>query len=285
MQEFSRQKTCPVIRQKRNCVLFSEYKQKAKEDLSSLCGVFDLQQVIYLPISNETDIFYKSRNKGMLLFWNETVSKRGSSEIATCISHVLEYYSTKGIKSFYLYADGCAGQNKNSVIAAMLLHSLSQFPSIDEISLRFFETHHGQSEGDAARSATNRAITTAGNLFVPSQLYPIMRLARRKQPYIVILMSYNDFKDFKMLSKDMRILSFRSSEKGSNINWTNVMEVMVKQSSPYTLLELSQLNIEVLKISKKKYKDLMSLCQGTNPVVRLKEYQQFFLSLPHFEEG
>nr|CAH7766282.1 unnamed protein product [Callosobruchus chinensis] len=248
----------------------------------------------------------------MLLFWNETVSKRGSSEIATCISHVLEYYSTKGIQSFYLYADGCAGQNKNSVIAAMLLHSLSQFPSIDEISLRFFETHHGQSEGDAARSATNRAITTAGNLFVPSQLYPIMRLARRKQPYIVILMSYNDFKDFKMLSKDMRILSVRSSENGSNINWTNVMEVMVKQSSPYTRtlffknshldadyysivlkrlkvslseLELSQLNIQVLKMGKKKYKDLMSLCQGTNPVVRLKEHQQFFLSLPHFEEG
>nr|CAI5860462.1 unnamed protein product [Callosobruchus analis] len=108
-------------------VLKSECKQKAKEDSSSLCGVFDLHQVIYLPISNEGDIFYKSRlaaysftfyniatKKCVCFVWNETVSKRGSSEVATCISHVLEYYSTKGIKSFYLYADGCAGQNKNS---------------------------------------------------------------------------------------------------------------------------------------------------------------------------
>lgn len=132
-------------------VLKSEYKQKANEDSSSVCGVFDLQQVIYVPIASESAIFYNTRlatynfkfyniaTKSCLCYvWNESVSKRGFSEVATCISQVLEHYSKKGVNKFYLFADGCSGQNKNSVMASKLLHSVSKFSNIEKISLRFF---------------------------------------------------------------------------------------------------------------------------------------------------
>ena len=57
--------------------------------------------------------------------------------------------------------------------------------SAQEISLRFFESFHGQCEGDSVHSAINTTIERTGDLFVPSQLSPIFALARCKRPYKV----------------------------------------------------------------------------------------------------
>lgn len=119
-------------------------------------------------------------------------------------------------------------------------------------------------------------------------------------------MKFSDFLDFKSLSKELRILKVRKSESGCNINWTNMVEVMVKKSSPETIffktshltptydciklvrntrssrdMEVTSLNKKPVKITNTKYKDLMSLCTGKTPVVRLPEYQEFFKNLPH----
>lgn len=62
------------------------------------CASFDLQQVIYLPQSNESAIFYKRRlaNYNFTIYdlnskectcnlWHEAISKRGASEISTAV--------------------------------------------------------------------------------------------------------------------------------------------------------------------------------------------------------
>nr|CAH7748739.1 unnamed protein product [Callosobruchus chinensis] len=199
-------------------------KAKAQEDSSFLSAVFDLQQVIFLPVSNESAIFYKSRlstfnftfydlaTKDCLCFtWDEINSKRGSAEIATCVFKAIEEYSQRGIKIIHLYCDGCYGQNKNSVVASMLLYTLSKFPKIEEICLRFFETNH-------ERMREIRPIVPSVTLYLtPNQLYPVIRFARSKQPYIVNAMDYKDFLDLKTFSKQLRILSIRESESGKNI--------------------------------------------------------------------
>lgn len=275
-------------------------------------------QVIYVPISKEGGLFYRSRlatfnftfydicSKDCFCFaWHEACSKRGASEIATCVFKVLENYNSKKKKIVSLYSDGCFGQNKNTVMASMLLYSVTNLSSLEEISLRFFEPNHGQSEGDSAHSAINYAVSNAGDIFEPSQLHPIFRLARRKHPYDVTPMMYRDFLDFKSLSKALRILSIRVSEAGKKVNWTDIMEVKVIKSSPrkiyfkcshldctYDSIELKRgisvcnrlvahLNESPTKITKKKYDDLIALCSGENPVVRLPEYKEFYRSLPH----
>lgn len=218
-------------------------KEIAKGDEKFLCAVFDLQQVIYLPISKENAIYYKSRlsnfnltfynigNKDCFCFpWYESLSKRGSSEIATCVFKALEHYAKKGITEISLYSDGCYGQNKNSIVAAMILYTVSTFDHVKRISLRFFESNHGQNEGDSAHSAIHTAISGSGDIFEPSQLHPIFRLARRRQPYLVKPMNYSDFIDFKKLSQDLRILSVRVSEGGHNVKWTEIKEFMVTKS-------------------------------------------------------
>lgn len=102
-----------------------------------LCATFDLQQVIYLPISKESAIFYKRRlsNFNLTFYnistkdcfcytWHEGISRRGSSEISTCVYRALQHYDSKGTKIVSLFADGCSGQNKNTIIATMLLYAV-----------------------------------------------------------------------------------------------------------------------------------------------------------------
>lgn len=218
-------------------------KSEAQENSYILCAVFDLRQVIYIPISKESAIFYKSRlstfnftfyniaNKECNCFvWDETAGRRGSSEIATCIFKTLKQYSEKQIVRANLFADGCYGQNKNSIVAAMLLYAVKKFSALTEITLSYFETNHGQNEGDSAHSAISKAISAVGSIFMPSQLHPVIRLARKKSPYNVIPMTYKDFKDFKSLSKELRILSIKESESGRRLKWTDIKEIQVRKN-------------------------------------------------------
>lgn len=117
-------------------------------------------------------------------------------------------------------------------------------------------------------------------------------------------MNYTDFKAFKLLSKELRVLSVRETDNGKNIKWPNIMEIMVNRNEPkkiflktshvqdeydsitlkrfrYCDLTVSSLNSEPPKIAKNKYEDLVALCSGLTPVIRQPEFQQFYLSLPH----
>jgi hypothetical protein len=247
-------------------------KKLAENDNTHLAAVFDLQQVIYLPISNENALFYKNRlsnynltiynlgNKDCFCYmWHEAASKRGSSEISTAVYHALQHYDEKGIKTVTLFSDGTWGQNKNTIVASMLLYAVNRAKNIHDISLRYFEVNHGQSEGDSCHSTISGALERAGDVMVPAQLYTICKLARLKQPYLVFPLQYSDFLDFKKLSKEMRIVTQNNEAKRKKlqktvdsgesvekineeknketeaVNWTQVMEFKVTKSSPNSI--------------------------------------------------
>ena len=299
-----------VIELKNSC------KNEAMESETTVCASIDLQQAIYLPISNESKIFYRRRlsiynltvydigTKDCHCFtWDETQSKRGSSEISTSVYRALKLYDDKGIKKAYHSSDGCSGQNKNSITPAMMLYTVTHSVNLEEISLRFFETNHGQNEGDSAHSAIGHALKNAGNVFLPSQVTTVMSLARPSKPYIVTQMQGEDFVDFKTLSKDLRIIDAGRDE---GFTWNSIMELKVLKSEPnkmfyktshlqntynvYSLKRittsienctLKKLNEGAINISKQKYDDLVSLCSGPIPVVKLENHKMFYHSLPH----
>lgn len=293
---------------------------EAKENANIFCGSFDLQQVIYLPISNDGAVFYK-RRLGVYNFtiydivsrdcfcytWCEADSKRGASEISSAVYLLLsKNYDKRGYELVRLFADGCSGQNKNTVMASTLLYIINNSRHIKEISLKFFAPNHGQNEGDSAHSAISYALKHAGEIFIPSQLYPVFRLARRKQPYEVHPLKFKDFFNFKKLSQDLRILSIRKDDLGEDINWTEMVEFKVMKSQPlkcffknshlesnyrsitlkrqvsdFFKMTICPLNVAPPKISKLKYDDLIGLCKGEKPVIRLPEHNQYYYSLPH----
>lgn len=298
-----------------------KWKEEAQQNNSLLCGSFDLQQVIYLPASNESAIFYKSRlatynltfyniaNRDCFCWsWHEGLSRRSSSEIATAVYKTLQHYDSKCVTLVSLFSDGCRGQNKNSVVDAMLLYAVVNSSSIAEISLRYFESFHGQNEGDSAHRAISSAVAHSGNVYIPSQLHPIFRLARSKQPYIVCPLQTQDFLDFKAFSKGTKILFVRTTDSGNQVKCSEIMELKVKKTHPTKIFfkvshtqdecdtitlklrkqqkitqhKLNNLNSSPNRISREKYQDLLSLCSGNNPVIRQEEHQQFFSkSLAH----
>lgn len=187
----------------------SDIKDNIADD-TCVCACFDLQQVILLPIAADSKFFYSRRptNYNLTVYditskdcasfvWREGQGRRGSCEIATCVFRYLCNLDTKSVTEVFLFSDGFSGQNKNSAIATMLLHAVTRSVNISFISLTFFEPYHGQNEGDSALSAISSALKTAGTVYVPSQFKPIIRLARRKQPYSVHSLENTDFLDFK----------------------------------------------------------------------------------------
>lgn len=212
------------------------------------------------------------------------------------------------MEEIFLFCDGCSGQNKNSGIAIILLHFVNISKYVSRVSLRFFEPYHGQNEGDSVHSAVNTALAAAGDVFVPSQIASIIRLARRKQPYNVNSLQSSDFLDFMGHAKQLRVLSVRQSDDGESVNWPSMVEFMVQKQEPkkiffknshltgvYSSISLpctdkdSRSKPKVLntgsqqkpKILKEKFSDLMALCSGPTPIIRNEEHVLFYKSLPH----
>lgn len=103
-----------------------------------------------------------------------------------------------------------------------MMYIINNSSNIEEIQLRFSVPNHGQNEGDSAHSAIGYAIKKAGAIFTPGQLIPIFKLARKKKPYIVTVLENSDFKDFKKLSIELKLLSLRTDNLGHNVNWTEM---------------------------------------------------------------
>nr|CAI5848995.1 unnamed protein product [Callosobruchus analis] len=127
-------------------------KTDAQNDATIFSVCFDLQQVINLPISNDNEMFYKRRlsvfnltiydlgSRNCFCFtWHEAASGRGASDIATAAFKTLNKYDEdRKIRSAQLFADGCGGQNKNSIMTAALFYTVLSCENLQEISLRFF---------------------------------------------------------------------------------------------------------------------------------------------------
>lgn len=65
----------------------------------------------------------------------------------------------------------------------MMLHFVGLSKCVEIISLSFFETNHGQSEGNSMHSFIEHAVKQVGEIIVPSQLVTICKMA--KQPYSI----------------------------------------------------------------------------------------------------
>ena len=223
----------------------TQMKERAAKDHHISAATFDLQQVMYLPQSNRCEIFYKRRlscfnftiyelnsKEGHCYFWHEGQAKRGANEISSHVYHFLVSLDARNITEVALFADGCAGQNKNSILPAMLMYVVQNSRNLKKITVYFYETSLGQSEGDSMHSTIERMLKRSGEVFLPSQLSTIIRLSRHK-PYIVNAVQTEDIKDWKAYSVNMGILRTRIADDGTTaIDWKRVMQLQVNAGEP-----------------------------------------------------
>ena len=174
----------------------------------------------------------------------------------------------------------------------------------------FYETNHGQSEGDAMHRIIAIAVKRAGNAFTPTQLAMIIRLAR-KVPYKVTEVQPSMIKDWKQIySQQIRILRIRESDEGAIVDWTKVMQLHTDKSKKqlfnktshchgsFLTLSLNDarrnstvtppdkpgLVIQLPKLSNSKYNDLLSLCNGPISVISNQDHVSFYENLPHWQK-
>ena len=289
-------------------------KLKNRHNDQMLVASFDLQQVIYLPRSNRCEVFYKRRlscynfsifdiklREATCFVWNESIAARGANEISSHLSRYLQEADKKGYESAALFCDGCGGQNKNSIVPSMLMHSIRNTRNLKDVTIFYFETNHGQSEGDSVHSVVERSLKRTQELFVPSQLSTLIRLAS-SNPYNVIDVATHEIMDYKTLSQSQGILRVRVTDTGSAIKWADFKQIKVDKESPdiifvktshnddpfekivlptkrYDVSNLQKAYRVAPSISNEKYQDLLSLCCGNTPVITSAEHVSFFKGL------
>ncbi|KAG7307859.1 hypothetical protein JYU34_006468 [Plutella xylostella] len=91
--------------------------------------------------------------------WTEDQSSKGSNEICSAVFHCLNSLNLDGKTVIRMVADGCGGQNKNSMIVAMAMKWLQQAPPlITEVQLIFPVTGHSFIPPDRVFALTEKKI-------------------------------------------------------------------------------------------------------------------------------
>ena len=194
---------------------------------------FDFQQNLGTPNLHHNDMFYARQlwtynfgihdcvaGKGYMYMWDETVAKRGSSEVASCLKHFFQAYRT-GARSLVSYSDGCGGQNKNLTIVG-LYNELHLSGVYDILNHKFLTRGHTflRNDTDFAQIEKRKASAT---VYVPSDWFSVVKEANRRNPFEVVAMQQEDFLNYKDFV-DGKYTSRRFSSGGCtfrDIHWLN----------------------------------------------------------------
>ena len=118
------------------------------------------------------------KGDGYCYLSHKGLTKGGSNEIAPSLHDFSNSkIARKQRKSSSSQMD-VRGQNKNSIIPGMRHHFIVQSISVHKFTL-FFEANHSQNEGDLMHSVIERKIKKMGDLFLPSELATLMKVARK----------------------------------------------------------------------------------------------------------
>jgi len=213
-------------------------KESAKREIDTHSCCFDMEQVLPCPFTNVSTMFYKRQlncynltvyslgdSEVVCYLWNETQGKRGTSEVGTSLVHYLKSLPTT-VQHVILYSDCCGGQNRNRHICTAFLYALQECPNIKTIDHKFLTTGHTHMEVDSVHGQIEKQKKKV-NVYIPRDYNNIIRLARRKKPYVVIPLTHNAFLDFK------GICSFnpKVSSKGIKVRWLHICWFRYEQGS------------------------------------------------------
>ncbi|XP_067633732.1 uncharacterized protein [Eurosta solidaginis] len=187
-------------------------KQLSVANKTVMMFSMDLQQCLPTPHINASMFFYKrplwtynftmhegSTNKAQCFIWNETIAKRGSNDIGSCIFKCLSTVPPM-VKHIILYSDSCPGQNRNANICAMFQMVLKS-TTIETIDHKFLVVGHTHMECDTVHAQIEkRKKNSSGSIQHPHDWANLIAAANKK--YIVHELKQNEFFDFSDLLKN-----------------------------------------------------------------------------------
>ena len=131
-----------------------------------------------------------------MYMWDETVAKRGSSEVASCLRHFFETYRT-GAKSLVSYSGSCGRQNKSLTILGLYselpVHQQGVYDILDH---KFLTRGHTflRNDLDFAQVEKRKSSAVA---YLPSDWCKVVEEANRQNPFQVVQMEQRQFFNYK----------------------------------------------------------------------------------------
>lgn len=260
----------------------------------------DLQQVLFCPNLTHNNVFYQRQlscynlavhnagtNKAMMFFWDETIGKRGSAEVASCILKYITLHFSKLMEGetrrLVIWSDRCVGQNNNWRMIALLQHLvLNQYFSC--VEQKFMTTGHSFLPCDRDFALIERA-KKGKKVYIPFHFVEIIANAKDSNQFQVNMMEGEDFKNIDIVLKSLATAKFNITDHvwyqittddpitlrariSHNILQPWISHCLAKKIKhtkkfypPVNVLEFPSLYTSRLGIKPAKKKDLDDMCQ------------------------
>ena len=184
----------------------------SEDNDQKLCAIaVDLQQTLVTPRLTTNVAYYKRKmwtynfsihnlkeaNKAHMYVWNESIAKRGSSDIGSCLMHYIANSVPAHCSKLVIFSDNCGGQNKNINLSLLLLRYIhsGRFSLIKQYYLM---PGHSYLPCDRDFGVLEQHFRGQEVYTTPHYVH-LMRAARREHPFEVIEMDRDTFFDLDAL--------------------------------------------------------------------------------------
>ncbi|CAH2102300.1 unnamed protein product [Euphydryas editha] len=171
---------------------FTKYLKEERDDLFTIS--FDCQKNLPLPKIPDQAVYYSrqlyfynftivvgsskqklGKDNVHAYVWTEGQSAKGSNEICSCVFHCLNSMDYTNKSVVRLVADGCGGQNKNSMLIAMAMKWLITAPSnIERVEIIFPVTGHSYLPPDRVFALTEKKIKRKEVIIKPEEYVEVV---------------------------------------------------------------------------------------------------------------
>lgn len=274
----------------------------------------DLEKVLMCPKSENGEFFYRSRlsvfnftifvsgdQEGFCYTWDQTIARKGSAEISSCLLLFIKAKIEKGIKEFHIYSDNCSAQNKNQFLFSLYV-MLSIRYNI-KIVHTYLEVGHTHMEVDSVHATIEKSVKNV-EIFLPSQWVAAMKVAKKNRPhYNVIEITQEDVFNYKPLADHQRWTSLRTSffkqivvdgAKPGIIQFKNEFNEELQEASIFKKSPGRPVNWETIQLRKMysariplrpiELKHIRELCEkDAIPTLYHEYYLEFLPSIGNYE--
>lgn len=242
---------------------------------------FDLQQVHNLPAVPIQETYYSLQiafyafcvvniesTDPHFYTWTEDLSGRGSNEIGSALLHFLRNQNFENITKIKLFADGCAGQNKNSHVMHLLMYWLYKEapPHVTEIIITFPVRGHSYLPADRVFGRVQKEIKRHSRIILPKDyqnLYEkfgnVYVMGTDWFVYDLKALS-NTFKKLDGISEQKRIFLLKE-QKAVKIKMEMNFRIEDPSKKPLSLVKRGQ-KIDNLMLNQKPEKRALSADKG-----------------------
>ena len=186
-----------------------------------------------------------------MFVWDETVAKRGPNEISSCLLRWLDHVrETQGseVNHLRIYADNCAGQNKNIFNILMFLQQI-QKKLLNRVELIFLVSGHSFLPCDQKFSIIEKEYRKQPYICSKERYVALIKSASKTGKFQVFEMEQNHFFDVKALAKHITNRSAGLLSKGN--------QFVLQESHPHGFFiknhyDLSDDNMTYINLQKGK---------------------------------